>query len=71
MPKELVDTSSVQKSTHKCHICSAPFTIVEAGKGVMLRCDTLAPACLPHENVYGFGGNEKEAAETAKQKYKV
>jgi hypothetical protein len=61
----------MNKSTFKCHICSQPFTIVEGqGKGVTLRCDTPAPECLPHENVYGFGGNEKEAAETAKQKYK-
>lgn len=61
----------MNKSKFNCHICGNPFTVVEQGKGVMLRCDTPAPACLPHENVYGFGGNEKEAAEIAKQKYKV
>jgi hypothetical protein len=62
----------MNKSTFKCHLCGEPFTIVEGqGKGVMLRCDTPAPACLAHENVYGFGGTEKEAAEIAKQKYRV
>jgi len=59
----------MDKSTFKCHLCDEPFNIIEGkGKGVMLRCDNLN--CLPHENVYGFGGNEKEAAEIAKQKYK-
>jgi hypothetical protein len=73
MPKELVDITPVEKSTFKCHVCSQPFTIVKDdrnGKGVMLRCDT-REGCIPHENVYGFGGSEKEAAETAKHKYKV
>jgi hypothetical protein len=58
------------KSTFKCHLCGEPFNIIEGqGKGVMLRCDN--KDCIPHENVYGFGGNEKEAAEIAKQKYKT
>lgn len=62
----------MEKSTFKCHICSEPFNIIldpKNGKGVMLRCDS-KQGCLPHENVYGFGGNEKEAAEIAKQKYR-
>lgn len=73
MPKTLVETEVVEKSTLLCHICHKPFTIVKDirnGKGVMLRCDT-TEGCIPHENVYGFGGTEKEAAEIAKQKYKV
>lgn len=59
------------KSTFKCHLCGEAFNIIDDGKskGVMLRCDNLN--CLPHENVYGFGSNEKEAAEIAKQKYKA
>ena len=61
----------MNKSTFKCHVCGEPFNIIEgAGKGGMLRCDNVK-GCLPHENVYGFGSNEKEAAEIAKQKYKI
>lgn len=61
------------KSTFKCHICGEPFNIICDGKskGVMLRCDTPAPMCLKYENVFGFGNNEKEAAEIAKQKYRI
>lgn len=61
----------MEKSTFNCHICGQPFNIVPGqGKGVMLRCDN-KEGCLPHENVYGFGSNEKEAAQIAKEKYRV
>jgi ssDNA-binding Zn-finger/Zn-ribbon topoisomerase 1 len=63
----------IEKSEIRCHVCGDPFIIVpqkEGVKGVMLRCDNVT-TCIPHENVYGFGSNEKEAAEIAKQKYKL
>jgi hypothetical protein len=60
----------MEKSKFNCHICNQPFTLVPSKSGVMLRCDTAAPECLPHENVYGHGSTEKEAAEIAKQKYR-
>lgn len=60
----------MNKSTFNCHLCGEPFNIIpNQGKGIMLRCDNTS--CIPHENVYGFGSNEKEAAEIAKQKYKA
>ena len=61
---------NLMKSEIKCHVCGEPFNVIPSAKGVFVRCDN--PACaVVHENVYGFGKNEKEAAEIAAQKYKV
>ena len=59
----------MKKSDFKCPICGDNFFIVpQKDKGVLLRCDNIT-TCIPHENVFGYGVNEKAAADIAKQKY--
>lgn len=62
-------------TTFKCPICSGYMVSIAGNgtnmvnaKGIILRCDN--EGCLPHENVYGYGSNEKEAYIIACQKYK-
>jgi len=65
----------MSKSSFKCPICEGLMSIIPgngtgkpAAKGVILRCDN--ENCPTHENVYGYGSNEKEAHTIACQKYK-
>lgn len=65
----------MSKSSFKCPICDGLMDAFPGNgtgnlnaKGVTLRCDN--ENCLPHENVYGYGGTEKEAHAIACQKYK-
>ena len=61
-------------TTFKCPLCSTLMNAIPGNgtgmdsKGVIVRCDNAACPC--NENVYGYGGNEKEAYSIACQKYK-
>ncbi len=65
----------MKQTTFKCPICSGLMNSIPGdgtrnldAKGVILRCDNAD--CLPHENVYGYGTNDKEAYIIACQKYR-
>lgn len=55
---------------YKCSLCGGPMTAYKDATGVMLRCENTPcdPHC--HETVFGHGKNERDAWETACEKFK-
>jgi hypothetical protein len=61
------------KTDFLCPLCTVPMTAHQGTQlnpkdGVTMVC--LSATCTAHENVAGHGKNEKDAYETACQKYK-
>ncbi len=54
---------------YKCPLCDGSMTAIPDKKGVMVKCynEPCDPQCK--ENVFGHGKNEKDAWETACEKY--
>lgn len=51
-----------------CPICGAEMQVIKDASGVTVKC--YADSCPCPENPFGHGKNEKEAHETACQKYR-
>lgn len=62
-------TTEMVISEFACPLCSQKMFVIPAARGgVFLRCDNKT-GCLPHENVTGYGANQKAAFQIAKEKY--
>lgn len=64
-------TTALEVSEFACPLCNQKMFVIPAPAsrgGVFLRCDNKT-GCLPHENVTGYGANQKAAFQIAKEKY--